>query len=352
MAHNNLSKAKENKNDEFYTQLSDIENELKHYRPYFKGKVIYCNCDDPYESNFFKYFALNFNVLGLKKLISVSYAGSPIVTKEFSLFEDEGNEIVINKKRAYKVVMTELKDVTGDGRVNLDDVRELIKHRIRYLKGNGGFETEESIELLKEADIVVTNPPFSRFREYIAQLIDYDKKFIVIGNQNALTYKEIFPYFMHNKMWWGASDCIRWFLIPDDVEMKHKLNIYGKRIAEGARSRWFTNLDISKRHEPLDLYKEYTPEEYPKYDNYDVIEVSKVADIPMDYDGVMGVPITFMDKYCSEQFEIIGMAEDNGRGFSGDASKWDGINPHCIINGKAQYKRIFIRRKKVTSREN
>ena len=306
-----LGAAKEAKKDEFYTQLSDIENELRHYKQHFKGKTVFCNCDDPYESNFFKYFAINFNHLGLKKLICTCYAGSPVMCTQLSFF---GDEVAFGEpqtdKKPYKIEITEVKDLNNDGAVDLTDIELLLKSvngKPQLLKGDGDFRSEECIELMKQADIVVTNPPFSLFREYMAQLIEYDKKFIIIGNQNAITYKEIFPLLKENKVWLGAGDCIRWFIIPDYSNMKYKLNNNGEKIAEGARSRWFTNLDIAKRHEKLILYKPYTTEEYPHYDNYDAIEVSKTADIPCDYDGVMGVPITFMDKYNPEQFEILGI---------------------------------------------
>ena len=300
-ANANLHKAKNAKNDEFYTQLTDVSKELMHYKQHFNTW-----------SAFWKYFHLNFEVLGLKKLISTHYDKTePTYKMEYTGGDD--NDIEVGVKTP--------------------------------LEGNGDFRNKECLDLLDECDIVVTNPPFSLFREYVDVLMKHKKKFLIIGNQNALTYKEIFPLIKSGKCWWGAGDCVRWFLIPDSVNMKYKLNDYGERIAEGARSRWWTNLDHSKRHEKLILWKNYTPEEYPKYTSYDVIEVSKTDAIPVDYDGVMGVPITFMDKYNPDQFEIIGMAEDNGKGLSGTEARWDGTNPHCIVNGKAQYKRIFIRKK-------
>ena len=311
-ANANLHKAKNAKNDEFYTQLTDVSKELMHYKQHFKDKIVLCNCDDPTWSAFWKYFHLNFEVLGLKKLISTHYDKTePTYKMEYTGGDD--NDIEVGVKTP--------------------------------LEGNGDFRNKECLDLLDECDIVVTNPPFSLFREYVDVLMKHKKKFLIIGNQNALTYKEIFPLIKSGKCWWGAGDCVRWFLIPDSVNMKYKLNDYGERIEEDARSRWWTNLDHSKRHEKLILWKNYTPEEYPKYTSYDVIEVSKTDAIPVDYDGVMGVPITFMDKYNPDQFEIIGMAEDNGKGLSGTEARWDGTNPHCIVNGKAQYKRIFIRKK-------
>lgn len=343
-----LRKADKNKNDEFYTQLSDIEKEMRFYKEHFEGKVVYCNCDDPYESNFFKFFALNFNRLKLKKLISVSYANSPVAGEEVGLFEDQGKEYKITGKKAYKVVMSEFKDVTGDGRESLDDVREIIKHRIRYLKGDGDFRSDESIELLKEADIVCSNPPFSLFREYLAQLIQFDKKFIIIGNVNAITYKEVFPLVKGNKVWMGASihSGDREFRVPES----YPLNAAGFRIDDKGRKyirvkgvRWFTNLDYKERHEKLDLYKEYIPADYPKYDNCDAINVDKTVEIPVDYDGIMGVPITFFDKYCPEQFEII---DGIGRYsiLNNEETKKAGLYL-SMVNGKAKYFRILIKRR-------
>lgn len=315
MGKEGLTTAQKNKKDEFYTQLVDIEKEMKYFKDKFEGKVVYCNCDDPYESNFFKFFALNFNRLKLKKLISVSYTGSPIVGSEVGLFEEQGNEFKITKKRAYKVVLSELKDVTGDGREDLEDVKEIIKHRIRYLKGDGDFRSDESIELLKEADIVATNPPFSLFHQYIAQLFEYNKNFIIIGNVNAITYKEIFPLIKNNKLWMGASihSGDRKFYVPNDYPLEAAgcgIDPNGRKFIRVKGVRWYTNIDYNERHEDLDLYKEYNSEEYPKYDNYDAINVNKTAEIPCDYDGVMGVPITFLDKYNPDQFEIIGLAPE------------------------------------------
>ena len=312
MANKNLNAAKEAKKDEFYTQLIDIENELRHYREHFRDKVVLCNCDDPYESNFFKYFALNFNALGLRKLIATCYDGSPVQGNELML--DFGDFTGEPKKIAYKVEITEVTDVNGDGVVNLADVQYLLqndKNVLSILKGSGDFRSSECIELLKQADIVCTNPPFSLFREYVAQLIKYDKKFLILGNVNATTTKELFPLFMHDKMWLGASihSGDRKFWVPDDYE----LNAAGCGVDESGRKyirvkgvRWFTNLDYKKRHEELIMWKHYTPEEYHHYDNYDAIEVSHVDEIPCNWDGMIGVPITFLDKYNPDQFEIIG----------------------------------------------
>ena len=316
MAQSDLQAAKIAKQDEFYTQLDDIAKELKYYAQYFQGKVVLCNCDDPYESNFFKYFALNFNRLGLKKLIATCYDGSPVAGDELPLlFEIEEAE---PKKIAYKVEITEVQDYNNDGAVNLADVQYLIqndKNVLSLLKGNGDFRSQECIELLKEADIVVTNPPFSLFREYVAQLVKYDKKFLIIGNQNALTYKECFKLVKENNMWLGVSihSGDREFMIPPTYEVRSKslrVDEKGNRYIRVVGVRWFTNLDYPQRHEDLDLYKQYTPEEYPTYENYDAINVNKTGEIPIDFEGIMGVPITFMDKYNPDQFEILGMCEN------------------------------------------
>ncbi|MBI0125695.1 adenine-specific methyltransferase EcoRI family protein [Bifidobacterium sp. W8101] len=283
----NLGAAKRAKNDEFYTQLTDVEKELRHYRKHFRGATVLCNCDDPFESNFFKFFVLNFNRLGLKKLIATCYEGSAVA------------EYRDGKAKPYKAVVTTVHDTTGDGGVDMEDVRnlfELGENELAELEGDGDFRSEECLALLDEADIVVTNPPFSLFREYVAVLMEYGKKFIIIGNKNAITYKEIFPLLKDNFVWLGSKSPSEFFT-PDGMT---------KRV--NGLTRWFTNLDIKKRHEELILVKKYAghEDEYPKYDNYDAIEVSKVADIPFDYDGVMGVPITFLDKYCPDQFEIVG----------------------------------------------
>lgn len=310
MANNNsgLGAAKVNRKDEFYTQLSDIEKELVHYREYLRDKVVFCNCDDPYESNFFKYFALNFNALGLKKLIATCYDGSPIAQQELQLFPEDTNE---PKKKAYKVEISEVPDLDGNGSTDLADVQLLLtssNNNVKAeLKGNGDFRSEECIELLKQADIVVTNPPFSLFREFVAQLIKYDKKFIIIGNTGALIYKEIFPLFKEDKIRTGYTNFNvgMYFFIPDSYEKFHHYQ-GGKKVARVSASCWYTNLPVSKHNEELILIKHYTPEEYPKYVNYDAINVKIYTDIPCDYDGVMGVPITFLDKYNPQQFEILG----------------------------------------------
>ena len=345
MANNRLNLAREAKKDEFYTQLVDVENELRHYSEHFRGKTVLCNCDDPYESNFFKYFALKFNALGLKKLIATCYDGSPVQGNELPLFsiDEEGND----KRVAYKVEITEVKDVNGDGVVNLSDVQHLLqndKNVLTLLKGNGDFRSQECIELLKEADIVCTNPPFSLFREYVAQLMKYEKKFLIVGHQNAITYKEIFPLIKENKIWlgYGFKGGAGHFVSPyEDVATAGD---HREGLIRVSGVHWFTNLDTKKRHEQLVLYKHYTPEEYPQYENYNAIEVGKTSDIPSDYDGVIGVPITFLDKYSPEQFEIIWTTDRGGDGMLDMYKK-----PHArfdapVVNGKGLYKRILIRR--------
>lgn len=310
----NLQEANKAKQDEFYTQLPDIENELRHYTEHFRGKNVLCNCDDPRVSNFFHYFAYNFERLGLRKLITTCYKN-----QDPDLFTQSQSE---------KAVYLEYEGDKNGNRV--PDPEEI---GIKELQGDGDFRSKECIELLKQADIVVTNPPFSLFREYIAQLVKYDKKFLVIGNKNAITYKEIFQLIKENKIWTGVRTFSGGMWFYSSYEGKTE-----RITAEGEKqincpAIWFTNLDHSKRHEELILYKHYTPEEYPKYDNYDAINIDKTCDIPCDYDGVMGVPISFIDKYNPAQFEILGNEYDlkipKGRGY---------------INGKRMYSRVFIRR--------
>ena len=306
MKNGNLHRAKKEKNDEFYTQLVDIEKELSYYTDYFKGKVVYCNCDDYRISNFIVYFKENFEYLGLKRLISTNYGDA-------WHYEYDGDAETVEK-----------------------------------MNGNGDFRSEECIEFLKECDVVVTNPPFSLFREYVAQLMEYDKKFIVIGNMNAITYKEIFPYIKNNQLWLGYRSLGSefYFNITDDYKtriVKEKKEGSGWKEINGiicgrvANACWFTNIEHNKRKEGIYLSETYSEEKYPKYDNYDAIEVSRVEKIPCDYDGVMGVPISFMDKFCPAQFEILGIA--NNVRYIGDYP--------CltIIEGKPVYNRILIRKK-------
>ena len=339
----NLHKAGRVKQDEFYTQLIDIEKELKHYKEQFRGKVVYCNCDDPFESNFFKYFASNFNALGLKKLITTSFVKSPIVGGQLPLFEVAG--LKPSGKEPFKIEITEVPDSDGDGAVNIDDVKFLLKHDKNIatpLKGNGDFRSDECIALLKQADIVVTNPPFSLFREYLAQLVEYEKKFLILGDQNAVTYKETFGFIKENKLWHGYDNGgTKWFQVPNDydIETESRIKIENStKFFSMGRIVWYTNLDTTKRHEKIELYKKYTPKEFPKYDNYDVINVDKVADIPMDYKGVMGVPITFVDKYSPAQFEILGVA---------NSARWIGYECFTLIEGRKIYNRILIKNKKI-----
>lgn len=350
-----LGSAKKAKNDEFYTQLSDIENELRHYREQLRGKVIFCNCDDPYESNFFKYFALNFNFIGIKKLIATSYKKSPIVGGQLSPLEIEG--LRPEGREPYVIEVTEVPDQKGRGATDLSDVEYLLRHEAntaRHLNGDeqyggGDFRSRECVELLKQADIVVTNPPFSLFREYVAQLVEHDKQFLIIGNKNAITYKETFALIKENRLWIGVTPMGVDMLFDVPPEFAVILRSTGKegsnyKIVNGvvkgrSPSIWFTNMDNLKRHEKLALYRKYSHDEYPKYDNYDAIEVGKVAEIPVDYDGVMGVPISFLDKYNPEQFELLG----SNRGVDQDINGIYGRG--SMLNGKETFKRLFVKRK-------
>lgn len=335
MANRNLNAAKRAKKDEFYTQLPDIERELHHYWPHFRGKTVLCNCDDPYESNFFKYFALRFNQLGLRRLLCTCYNGSPVRGTELLLhFDGEADE---PKRQAYMVDIHAVPDLNGDGAVDLTDVRLLLendRNALRLLQ-TGDFRSAECVALLHEADVVVTNPPFSLFREYVGQLMDYDKKFLIVAPQNAITYKEIFPLIQANRIWLGFKSGDMAFKVPADSEprtTRYWVDEGGQKWRSLGNICWFTNLDHTKRHEELDLVCRYNPDDYPKYDNYDAIEVSKVVDIPCDYDGVMGVPITFLDKYNPEQFEIVKFRKGNDE-------------KDLSIKGKCPYFRILIRNK-------
>lgn len=351
MTNQDLQEARDNKKDEFYTSLSDIELEMKYYRHHFKDKIILCNCDDPYESNFFKYFAMNFNFLGLKKLIATCYNGSPVAYTQLSIF-DLDEETPKEERVAYKVEITNVEDLNGDGAIDLDDVEAMLQipGMVQRLEGNGDFRSKECIELLKEADIVVTNPPFSLFREFLATLIEHNKKFIIIGNVNAITYKETFPLIRANLLWMGASihSGDREFRVPDDYPLKasgYRVDENGVKYIRVKGVRWWTNMDYPQRHEDFILYKKYNPEEYPKYDNYDAINVDVTANIPMDYDGVMGVPITFLDKYNPEQFEILD-ANDYRTNEKVSIKKHGLIkDKDGSINGKPTYARILIRKK-------
>lgn len=317
MANQALNKARQAKKDEFYTRREDIERELTHYEKHFRDKIVYCNCDDPEKSEFWRFFVRNFRPYGLKKLMSTHYE------------PDEA-------KRSYKLELTG----TQSGRLSCEALRTPIE-------SNGDFRSACCVELLQEADIVVTNPPFSLFREYVAQLMEYGKKFVIVGPQNAITYKEIFPLLRDNRIWlgYGFAHGDAFFRVPPENASHYAANVYNPETGcvHFRNCAWFCNLDIPKRHMPLDLRGNYyDPEQYPKYDNYDAIEVSKIADIPCDYNGVMGVPITFMDKYCPEQFQIVGLAAGNIRGLSGMISATGKDGPY--INGKLKYGRILIRR--------
>ena len=324
-----LHAAKAAKRDEFYTQRVDIENELRHYKVHFRDKVVLCNCDDPRESEFFKYFVENFEKLGLKRLVATCYK-----SQDVDLFSQGDSERAI----------CQVYEGDRNGNMVMDD----DEVGVRELEGDGDFRSEECVEILKEADIVVTNPPFSLFREYVAQLVKYGKKFLILGNKNALTYAEIFPLIKENRLWIGVTPMSReiYFNVPkdyiDEALAKGKDRTIVKRdgrFVARSPSIWFTNLDHRKRHEKLPLYKRYTTEEFPRYDNYDAIEVAKSGDIPYDYDGVMGVPITFMDKYNPEQFEIVGVANH------GKDSVYDLFAPR--LGGRQVFKRILIRHRRV-----
>ena len=352
-----LGEAKRQKKDEFYTQLSDINAELRHYTQHFADKVVFCNCDDPYESNFFKYFAANFNALKLKRLIATCYAGSPVAGRQLDLFEDEPMTPEGKKRIPHKIVINEVTDVNGDGRVDLADVEWLIKNGknvLTRLQGDGDFRSAECIELLKESDIVVTNPPFSLFREYVAQLVQYDKKFLIIGNLNAMHYKEIFSLLKANQMWLGASihSGDRKFNVPESYPLDAAgcgIDENGQRFIRVKGVRWFTNLDYKKRHEEFVYIRKYNHTDYPRYENLDAIDVSESKAIPEDWDGLMGVPDTFLDIYNPEQFEIVGLGAGDLAKEIGVAKNFRGRTDVALkINGKDKcpYSRIIIRRKK------
>jgi hypothetical protein len=396
MANSNLTNAKRAKNDEFYTQFGDIQKEIEAYLEFdpdvFRGKVVYCNCDDPYESNFFRYFVLNFNKLGLRRLITTSYKPSPVANTQLELYGDD-KTLTKSKGRpkinANRFIINEVHKNACDGEFNLKAVATKLKvnknNEWTPLDADGDFRSEESIQLLKQADIVTTNPPFSLFREYIRQLVDYDKKFLIIGNLNAITYKEVFPLLKENKVWLGNNYKVNagamLFEIPEKIANLAQVrqiitNESGKKVyvtrVQGVR--WFTNLDHGRRHQPIPLMtkaeviKFVTKKPFVKYDNYDAIEVSLVKNIPSDYGGVMGVPVSILDKHCPDQFEILGTS-DNGlvddkfkstpgltKEFVDDYYKAGGTgaykegNPTAGIyenkEARMAYKRIFIRHKK------
>ncbi len=322
-----LSRAKKNKKDDFYTRLSDIERELKHYRKHFKNKVVYCNCDDPRISNFFHYFSYNFEKLGLKKLITTCYKNN-----QLNLFSNEDTDHAIKIEYA--------------GDKNDNKVPDLDEIGVTHLNGDGDFRSDECIEILKEADIVVTNPPFSLFREYVEQLINYNKEFLIIGHQNAITYKEIFKLIKNDKIWLGYGFKGGAGHFHSNYEDYATAGDHKEGMVRVSGVHWFTNLDFNKRHEDLILYKKYSPEEYFKYDNYDAINVDKTKDIPMDYDGIMGVPITFLNRFNPSQFKLVGsdISVKNGELDYLIKKGWKGKIDRGYINGKRMYSRLFIER--------
>jgi len=331
----NLGDAKKAKEDEFYTQLPDIERELKHYRRHFKDKVVYCNCDDPRVSFFFHYFSYNFEQLGLKKLITTSYK-----SQRADLFSHNDSEHALYL------------EYTGDKNHNMvPDPQEI---GIQLLSGDGDFRSAESIALLKQADIVVTNPPFSLFRQYLSQLLKYDKKFLLVGSQNAITYKEVFSLIRDNNLWLGYNNGDMKFRVPDHYAsraVRSWVDDEGNKWRSLGNACWFTNLDIKKRHEDLILYKRYSPEEYAAYDNFEAIEVGRTERIPMDFEGVMGVPITFLDKYSPDQFEIMGSDYDVKTGLLPNLIKpgWQGKTDRAYLKGKRLYARLFVKLRRPTT---
>ena len=361
-AHSNmdLNRAGIAKKDEFYTQLCDIEAELQFYENSFKDKVVFCNCDDPFESNFFKYFVLHFNELKLKKLIATCYQHSSLSGHEYPV-EELLAPYPVGQKRAYKAVVT----FTDDSLLQSDDNASILKdlfslpgNSIELLNGDGDFRSAECMSLLDSSDVVVTNPPFSLFRDFMEILVSKEKKFLIIGNINAATYKEVFPLIRDNRIWLGASihSGDRKFYVPDTYPLNAASCGYddnGKRYIRVKGIRWYTNLDMSQRHQGLDLTKTYNPEEYPTFDNYNAINVSRTANIPYDYPGIMGVPITFLDKYDPDQFDILMLANGNVRANSNpETLKLVGYKRHendkggvGVINGKRSYARILIRNK-------
>ncbi len=377
-----LHSAKKSKSDEFYTQYSDIQKEIEAYLEYspdvFKGKIVYCNCDDPFESNFFRYFVLNFKRIGLKQLITTSYKPSPVANTQLQLF---GDDTTLPKEKgrpkitANKLIINEVGDINGDGEFNLKDVALQLKENKHNewspLVGDGDFRSSESIALLKQADIVITNPPFSLFREFIKQLIDYNKSFLIIANINAITYKEVFPLIKENKIWLGTG-MGRWisgFIVPESYELygtEARIDNDGTRIVATNNCLWFTNLDHGKRHQPLPLmtmsdnikfstHKEVKGKEYKKYDNYDAIEVPFTDAIPSDYNEIMAVPVSFLDKYNPDQFEILGVTQRNDDPYKikhytkAEYKNSNDLNARgvIIIDGKpkSMYARVLIRKK-------
>ncbi len=329
-----LTAAKRAKKDEFYTQRVDIENELRHYKAHFKDKVVLCNCDDPRQSEFFKYFVENFEKLGLKRLIATCYR-----SQDVDLFSQGDCE--------HAICQVYEGDKNGNMRLDDDEVG------VKQLRGDGDFRSPECIEILKGADVVVTNPPFSLFREYLSQLITFGKEFLIIGNVTAITHSDLFSYIKDNKLWMGASihSGDRKFGVPEDYPLNAAgcgIDENGQRFIRVKGVRWFTNLDYPKRHEMMPLYKKFTPKDFPKYDNYDAINVDKTSDIPYDYDDVMGVPITFIDKFNPEQFELIGIGRGElGRRIGVKKNSRGRTDLQLTVNGKPTwpFQRLLIRRR-------
>jgi Adenine-specific methyltransferase EcoRI len=338
-----LNTARSNKSDEFYTILSDIERELKHYKKHFRNKVVLCNCDDPRVSNFLVYFSQNFGQLSLKKVVTTCYKN-----QNADLFSEHKSEKAIYLEYA--------------GGKNPNSIPDPEEIGIQHLQGDGDFRSDECIALLKQADVIVTNPPFSLFREYVAQLVEYDKKFLTIGTWNAISYKEIFKLIKENKIWIGVNSNRNFsgFIVPKHYSLhgtEARIDEDGNRIVSSNNTCWFTNLDNKKRYEDLILYKNYNPKEFPKYDNYDAIEVSRTSDIPMDYEGAMGVPVTFLDKYNPEQFEILGITDrDNNSGLktrtytADDVPNPGDLNRRAVVKigktYKATFARLLVRKKR------
>lgn len=379
-----LTAAREAKQDEFYTRYVDIQKEVEAYLEFdpdtFRGKVVYCNCDDPFESNFFKYFATNFNRLGLKKLVSTSYDGSPIAGAQLTFSEYDEDNGTRQKPKAIAVEIEEVKDANGSGANGIEDIKLFLErnpHTRTPLAEGGDFRSPECVKLLKQSDIVVTNPPFSLFSTFVAQLLKHRKKFLIIGNTNSITYKEIFPHIKDNKLWLGCTNFNvgMFFEVPDNWEKYHHIDEEtGKKIARVSTSCWYSNLDHGRRHQPLSLmtmadnlkFSENLrgKSAYDRYDNYDAIEVGTYKVIPSDYDGVMGVPVTFLDKYNPDQFEIVGTLESSDpdnpyrtRWYSAQDQKdaffrrfgRNGnipLNMSGVINDVKVYKRILIRHRR------
>ena len=347
-----LAKAKTAKQDEFYTQLSDIENELRHYREQLRDKIVLCNCDDPYESNFFRYFALNFNALGLKKLIATCYDGSSVAGGRLPLLDIEG--LKPEGKQPYAVEITNVPDVNGDGAIDLSDVELLLKNDgnvSHTLNGNdkygaGDFRSPECVEFLRQADVVVTNPPFSLFREFVALVLSHEKKFLVVGNQNQVATDEIAALITNGEIWQGSYTGDMAFRVPDYYEPRNTrfwIDESGQKWRSLGTGCWYTNIDFAKRHEKINLFKRYTSEDYPGYVNYDAIEVGRYTNIPADYEGAMGVPVTAVSKLSPDQFEIIGFSGTLARPMAEVVPGQTGSGRFYLDMGDGRFKRMYDR---------